>query len=97
MQTSMRHIYVALKGHGPDHWRKVEAEVEGEDTYRITSVNEAPDEQWEYETGTVVRCRAATLPSGERVLVATERLQPGRIGIRPAPQPPPWSGHESRW
>ena len=31
--------------------------------------------RWEYGTGERVRCRAATLPSAERVLVATERLE----------------------
>lgn len=74
MQSSIRHIYVALPDQGPDRWRRVEAVPEGEDAYRIISTNDRPGERWEYDTGAIVRCRAATLASGERVLVATERL-----------------------
>jgi len=72
----MRDIYVALLGRGNDAWRRVEDIFEGEDSYRITSEKKDPDERWEYTTGERVRCRATILPSGERVLVATERLNP---------------------
>ena len=68
-----REIYVALLDKGDDAWRRVEAVYEGEDSYRITSEN-MDVERWEYTTGDIVRCRSTTLPSGERVLVATERL-----------------------
>ena len=72
----IRDIYVALLDKGKDAWRRVEAVYEGEDSYRITSENEDTEERWEYTTGEWVRCRSTTLPSGERVLVATERLHP---------------------
>lgn len=63
---------------GHDHWRQVEAVSEGNDAYRIISNNDKPDERWEYGTGESVRCRSTTLPTGEHVLVATERLDPNR-------------------
>ena len=73
-KPEVRHVYVALLGQGNDKWRQVEAVSEGEDAYRIVSRNDHPEEQWEYGTGEKVRCRTAILPGGERVLVATERL-----------------------
>jgi len=69
-----RDIYVALLDKGNDAWRRVEAVYEGEDSYRIISENKDTQERWEYTTGECVRCRSTTLPSGERVLVATERV-----------------------
>ena len=72
----VRDIYVALLDKGNDAWRRVEAVYEGEDCYRIISENEDAEERWEYTTGDYVRCRSMTLPSGERALVATERLHP---------------------
>lgn len=72
----MRDIYVALLGEGNDAWRRVEAIYEGEDSYTIISVNNDPNEHWEYATGERVRCRSIVLPSAEHVLVATERLHP---------------------
>jgi len=74
-ESEVRHIYVALLGQGADSWRQVEAVSEGEDAHRIVSRNDCPEERWEYGTGERVRCRAATLPSGEHVLVATQRLE----------------------
>ena len=70
----MRDIYVALLDKGNDAWRRVEAIYEGEDSYTIVSVNNDPNEQWEYTTGQRVRCRSIVLPTGEHVLAATERL-----------------------
>jgi hypothetical protein len=75
-ERQKRDIYVALLGKGNDAWRRVEAVYGGEDSYRIISENEDTEERWEYTTGECVRCRSATLPSGEHVLVATERLRP---------------------
>ncbi|HET6430483.1 MAG TPA: hypothetical protein VFJ30_18880 [Phycisphaerae bacterium] len=72
----VRDIYVALLDKGDDAWRRVEAVYEGEDSYRIVSENADAKERWEYTTGESVRCRSMTLPTGERVLVATERLHP---------------------
>ena len=77
-QSELRHIYVALLGQGNDSWRQVEAVPEGENAYRIVSLNDCPEEQWEYGTGERVRCRTTTLPTGERVLVATQRLETRR-------------------
>lgn len=83
---------------GGEKWRQVEAVSEGEDAYRITSINDNVHERWEFDTGTVVRCRTATLPGGERVLVAAERLDPGRIGLRPPVRPPgEGAGGASGW
>lgn len=72
----VRDIYVALLDRGYDAWRCVEAVYEAEDSDRIISENKDATERWEYTTGDLVRCRATTLPGGERVLVATERLHP---------------------
>jgi hypothetical protein len=69
-----RDIYVALLDKGNDAWRRVEAVYEGDDSYRIISENEDTEERREYTTGECVRCRSTTLPGGERVPVATERL-----------------------
>jgi len=74
-KSEIRRIYVALLGRGNDSWRQVEAVSEGEDAYRIVSKNDRPEERWEYRTGERVRCRVASLPGGERVLVATQRLE----------------------
>ena len=73
-ERHMREIYVALLDKGNDAWRRVEAVYEGEEPYRPTSENRDAGERWESTTGDIVRCRSATLPSGKRVLVATERL-----------------------
>ncbi len=43
-------------------------------TVQSAEVNDRPEERWEYGTGEKVRCRTGTLPSGERVLFAAERL-----------------------
>lgn len=97
MQSNVRHIYVALMDQTGEKWQRVEAVSEDDDVYRITSTPENPDERWEYGAGTVVRCRATTLPSGERVLVATERLNPGRSGVRPPPPLQEDPGGPSGW
>ncbi len=80
-ESEVRHIYVALLGGGVESWRKVEAVYEGGDAYRILSTNDHSEERWEYGAGESVRCRSTTLRSGERVLVATERLDPNRRGL----------------
>jgi hypothetical protein len=82
-KSEIRRIYVALLGQGNDSWRQVEAVSEGEDAYRIVSKNDRPEERWEYGTGERVRCRATILPGGERVLVATQRLESRRKGRAP--------------
>jgi hypothetical protein len=75
MREQVKHrIYVALLGKGNDTWQGVDAIHEGNDAYRIISENQRPEVPWEYVTGERVRCRSTTLATGERVLVATERL-----------------------
>jgi hypothetical protein len=78
MEQKVRVIYVALLGAGPERWQQVEAIHEGDDAYRIISVDEHAEGLWEYSVGESVRCRSTHLPSGERVLVATERLNPSQ-------------------
>jgi hypothetical protein len=97
MQSSIRHIYVGLIDRGSDNWRQVEAVSEGEDAYRIVSQNDRPDERWEYDTGAIVRCRTTTLPNGERVLVATERVGPVRSDDSRDPDPPDGGAGASGW
>ncbi len=75
-ESCIKQIYVALLDAGNDAWRRVDAVAEGEDAYRIIAVNDRPGERWEYGTGERVRCRSQLLPDGERVLVATQRLDP---------------------
>lgn len=62
---------------GPEVWRAVDAEAKGGDIYQVVSVNDEPRVKWEYETGELARCRSTTLPSGEGVLVATQRVRRG--------------------
>ncbi len=68
-------IYVALLGEGTDVWRPVTAQVRSDGLYVIASTNPSPDdEQWEFSTGTVVRCEARRL-SGDEVLVAVTAIR----------------------
>ena len=72
--NELRQIYVAVLDRGNDAWQRVDAISEGGDIYRIASVNSEPEERWEYVTDDLVRCRTMILPDGERVLVATQRV-----------------------
>jgi hypothetical protein len=66
-------IHVYLRDEGVDCRRPVEAVNEGENRYRITSVNRHPDdEQWEFTTGELVVCGRRRL-SGADALVAIRR------------------------
>lgn len=63
-------IYVSLLCEGTDVWRPVEAKYLGGDRYLILSRNPDPDDEtWQFDTGTIVRCREHRL-SGGIVLVA---------------------------
>jgi hypothetical protein len=73
-------IYVALLDEGIDVWRPVEAERISPDTYLI--VDRAYDprtERWEFEPGTVVRCRKENR-NGREFLVATEKARQPATG-----------------
>jgi hypothetical protein len=46
-----------------------------EHVYRIVSVNHDPeDEEWQFQTGDIVRCRTRVFSGGETGLVAVELL-----------------------
>jgi hypothetical protein len=65
-------IYVALLDEGIDVWRPVEAERISPDSYLIVEQGYDPAiERWEFEPGTVVRCRKEKR-DGRQILVATE-------------------------
>ena len=66
-------IYVYLFDEGVDCWRPIEAVHEGEDRYRIVSVNPNPeDEHWEFSAGDLVVCERRRFAEGEG-LVAVRR------------------------
>ena len=65
-------IYVALLDEGIDVWRPVEAQMLSPDTYLIVDQDYDPGiEAWEFEPGTVVRCRKENR-DGREILVATQ-------------------------
>jgi hypothetical protein len=65
-------IYVALLDEGIDVWRPVDAERLAPDRYLILEQDYNPGiERWEFEPGTVVRCRKEKR-DGRSILVATE-------------------------
>jgi hypothetical protein len=66
-------IYMYLLDEGTDVWRPVQAEHLADNCYRILSVNNSPeDEQWQFQTGDIVRCELKQLDGGAR-LVALSR------------------------
>jgi hypothetical protein len=68
-------IYVALLDEGIDVWRPVEARKVSPDTYLIVDRDYDPrTERWEFEPGTVVRCRKENR-DGREILVATEKAR----------------------
>jgi len=71
----MATIYVYLLNEGTPCWRPVEAVTVEGDTYRILSTNaDSEDEEWEFNTGDLVRCEHKSFSGGEEGLVAVERL-----------------------
>lgn len=73
--TALSTIYVALLDEGTSVWRPVEAQLLGENIYRIVSENADPDdEHWEFSTGSLVRCEVRRLSGGEAI-VAVEISQ----------------------
>jgi hypothetical protein len=73
-------IYVALLDEGIDVWRPVEARRLSPDTYLIVDQDYDPrSETWEFEPGTVVRCRTESR-DGRQILVATEKARQSATG-----------------
>ena len=71
----MATIYIYLKNEGTDVWRPVQAEPVSGNAYRIVSVNtDLEDEEWEFDTGELVRCESRVFSGGKTGLVAVERL-----------------------
>ena len=69
-------IFVYLVGEGVDVWRPVRALPLGENTYRIVSEKSNPDdEEWEFSTGDVVKCRERVFSGGSSGLVAVKRVR----------------------
>ena len=67
-------IYISLKDEGTDVWRPVSAERVRDDVYRIIGTRADDTESWEFTTGDMVRCREQSFATGERGLVAYERV-----------------------
>jgi hypothetical protein len=63
-------IYVALLDEGIDVWRPVAAERLSRGCYRIVD-HDRGVERWQFEPGTVVRCRKEQR-DGRSILIATE-------------------------
>jgi hypothetical protein len=65
-------IYVALLDEDIDVWRPVAAKKLSSDSYLIVEQDYEPAiERWQFEPGTVVRCRKESRDGGS-ILVATE-------------------------
>ncbi|PYJ49254.1 MAG: hypothetical protein DME85_00405 [Verrucomicrobia bacterium] len=67
-------IYIALLDEGTDVWRPVSAERVRDEIYRVTGTPPDDTETWQFTTGDTVRCREQSFASGERRLVAYERV-----------------------
>jgi hypothetical protein len=68
-------VYVKLLDEATDCWRPVDAVHEGEDRYRLVGKNADPeDEHWEFESGSLVRCRPHVFADGESGLVVWEKV-----------------------
>ena len=66
-------IYVYLKNEGIDCWRPVEAIQQGE-LFRIISERDKTDEEWEFDTDSLVKCQLKTFQDGKQGLAAIERV-----------------------
>jgi len=67
-------IYVRLLDEGTDVWWPVEAIREGPDSYRIVTENMNPeDQQWEFQSGELVRCEEHLFGGATKALVAVAR------------------------
>jgi len=81
MSGSRKTIYVYLNNTEEERWRPVLAEAVGNSLFRIVSENKNPDdEQWQFNTGDVVRCEPRTLfdCTHSGCFVAVEKAEPRR-------------------
>jgi hypothetical protein len=67
-------IYIYLQNEGTDVWRPVSAERVSSEIFRVTGTPPDDTETWQFSTGDTVRCREQIFASGERHLVAYERV-----------------------
>jgi len=68
-------IYVSLQNEGVDCWRPVEATPLKGDIYEIVDANPFPEEeQWQFSSGDVVRCKEHRFSDGSTGLVAYEKV-----------------------
>lgn len=71
-------IYVALLGEGTDVWRPVQADRVDCQRYQI--VGTVPEgESWEFEPGSIVRCKETHFSDGAHGLVAYEKVCTTRL------------------
>ena len=68
-------VYVRLLDEGTEVWRPVSASRASEGVYRLTGKQE-PEERWEFDPGSLVRCAPKTFSDGRSGLVATGRAAP---------------------
>ena len=67
----LQRIHVLLLDEGTEVWRPVNALYEGENIFKIMSVNEKSDDEiWEFNYGDLVHCEEKMFSSGEIGLVA---------------------------
>ncbi len=71
--SGVKKIYVRLLDEGVDVWRPVRAVHQADDVYRIVS-DAVESEQWEFPSGSLVRCRREKLSDREEEFVAFEAL-----------------------
>ena len=69
--ATVRKINVRLLGEGVEMWRPVRGLAEGGGVYRILS-KPSQDEEWEFASGSTVRCRYRTFADGSKRLAAIE-------------------------
>ncbi len=69
-------VYIELLEEGTDTWRPTQAEVLGNDLYKLlpTADYDPEDEVWKFLPGTIVRCEEKETDDGEVVLLAVEKL-----------------------
>lgn len=77
MSSERETIHVALLDEGVEVWRPVAARKIAADTYLILDQDYDRDvENWQFEPGTVVRCRKEQR-NGRQIVVATEEARCG--------------------
>ena len=75
--NNLTQIYIYLIGEGTYVWRPVQAVNIRGDIYRIVSLNfDTEDEQWQFASGDLVRCKERISPGNETYLIAYEQVTP---------------------